>query len=302
MKPPTPEVNHYIDRAAIKTLMGTPQVSTTAMEGTISGYHRNSLKGSSVEFSEYREYTPGDDLKRLDWRVLGRTERFYLKEFEADTNLHCHFLLDSSSSMKFGNEISKFEYGKKIIGTLSYLFLQQGDAVGMHLSGEISSATSIAKRNPAQLHTVLQALLYGNAEGDEKISSSMHEIAESSGVRSLIIIVSDFLDDADAIKQAIYHCKERKQQLVLFHLLDEQEEHFDFRQPTRFVDLENENVVISDPKTVREDYLHALQSHILSIRKGCLETQSSYHKITTKLSLSDGLTPFATDPNFSSKR
>jgi len=302
MKPPTPEANHYIDRAAIKTLMGNPQVSTLAMEGTISGYHKNNLKGSSVEFAEYREYTPGDDLKRLDWRVLGRTERFYLKEFEADTNLHCYFLLDSSSSMKFGKEISKLEYGKKIIGTLSYLFLQQGDAVGMHLSGEIPSATSIAKRNPSQLHTILQALLYGKAEGDQKISSSMHEIAESSGVRSLIIIVSDFLDDADAIKQAIYHCKERKQQLVLFHLLDEQEEHFDFRQPTRFVDLENENVVISDPKTVREDYLHALQSHILSIRKGCLETQSSYHKITTKLSLSDGLTPFATDPNFSSKR
>ena len=133
MKPTTRKPVDYIDQAAIAKLVGDPQVSAQAMKGTISGYHRSSHKGSSVEFAEYREYSPGDDLKRLDWRVLGRTERFYLKEFEADTNLGCHFLLDSSASMNFGNEISKFEYGKKIVATLSYLFLQQGDAVGMDL-------------------------------------------------------------------------------------------------------------------------------------------------------------------------
>ena len=299
MKPTTRKPVDYIDQAAIAKLVGDPQVSAQAMKGTISGYHRSSHKGSSVEFAEYREYSPGDDLKRLDWRVLGRTERFFLKEFEADTNLHCHFLLDSSASMNFGNEISKFEYGKKIVATLSYLLLQQGDAVGMDLSKVNSSITSSAKRNPAQLNAILQALLQATTGGNQNISSSIHQLAESSTMRSLIIIISDFFDDADAIKQAIHHCRNRKHQLVLFHLLDQQEENFNFNRPARFVDLENGNSLVSAPQSVRDEYLDALKIHISSIQQGCVETQSSYHKITTHMSISDGLKTFATDPNFS---
>ncbi|MDG1138243.1 MAG: DUF58 domain-containing protein [Opitutales bacterium] len=302
MKPTMRKAGDYIDQKAISKLVGTPQVSTQAMMGTISGYHRSSHKGSSVEFAEYREYSPGDDLKRLDWRVLGRTERFYLKEFEADTNLQCHFLLDSSASMNFGNQISKFEYGKKLVGTLSYLFLQQGDAVGMDLSSINSSITSSAKRNPAQMNTILQALLQAKAEGDQSISSSIHRLAQSSRKRSLIIVISDFFEEADDIKQGIHHCRDRKHQLLLFHLLDKQEENFNFTRPTRFIDLENGNSLISDPQSVRDEYLDKLKSHIYTIEQGCLETQSSYHKLSTHLTLSDGLKPFATDPNFSRKK
>ena len=124
-----------IDRAAVSRFTGDPLIGTFPMEGSVSGHHRSNHKGSSVEFAEYREYSPGEDPRRLDWRVMARTDRLFLKEFEAETNLRCQFSLDCSRSMSFGETGSKFDYGKKIIATLAYLFLLQGDAVGFNLLG-----------------------------------------------------------------------------------------------------------------------------------------------------------------------
>ena len=127
----------YIDRSALARLAGEPLLSSMPMEGNVSGHHRSNHKGSSVEFAEYREYTPGEDPRRMDWRVLGRTDRYFLKEFEAETNLRCHCVLDSSGSMGFGEPENKLEFGKKLISTLTYLYLRQGDAVGLEVGNQL---------------------------------------------------------------------------------------------------------------------------------------------------------------------
>ena len=147
----------YIDRTAISRLAGEPLLSSNPMEGSVSGHHRSNHKGSSVEFAEYREYTPGEDPRRMDWRVLGRTDRYFLKEFEAETNLRCHCILDASGSMGFGEPENKLEFGKRLIATLTYLYLRQGDAVGL----EVPTSKSGPALPPAEPGAIASG--FGNA-------------------------------------------------------------------------------------------------------------------------------------------
>ncbi len=282
----------YIDRIAVTKFSGDPLTSPFAMEGKVSGHHRSNHKGSSVEFAEYREYTSGEDPRRLDWRVMARTDRLYLKEFEAETNLRCHFGLDCSRSMNFGEKTSKFEFGKRIVATLAYLLLGQGDAVGLDLLGSSKPDCMDAKRSPSQLRTILEILHRSKARGKSNFVQSIHHLADSSKRRAMLIIVSDFLEDPMAILKAIHHCRERKHDVVLMQVLDRQEMDFSFVRPTRFVDLEGGPSLLTDPNVIREEYLKQFKEHLAILRKGCLETQSSFFSISTEVSLSDGLNPF----------
>ena len=155
----------YIDRSAIARLAGEPLLSSMPMEGSVSGHHRSNHKGSSVEFAEYREYTPGEDPRRMDWRVLGRTDRYFLKEFEAETNLRCHCILDASGSMGFGEPENKLEFGKRLIATLTYLYLRQGDAVGL----EVPTSKSGPATRPAEPGSIASG--FGNPWKNESQGS-----------------------------------------------------------------------------------------------------------------------------------
>ena len=170
---------------------GNPIVSYLTKEGSISGHHRSNHKGSSIEFSEYREYSVGEDLRKLDWRVMARTDRLFLKEFEAETNLRCYLCLDCSKSMRFGEICSKFEFGKRILSTLCYLFLKQGDAVGLNLLSGKKNIEIKAKRNPAQLKFILERIYKAKANGDQELIPSLHRVAESVERRALFIVVSN---------------------------------------------------------------------------------------------------------------
>ena len=165
------------------------------MEGSVSGHHRSPHKGSSVEFAEYREYTPGEDPKRMDWRVFARSDRYYLKEFEAETNLRSQFALDCSGSMNFGSPTTKFEYAKKLVSTLAYLYVGQGDAVGLHTLRQKKPQILPAKRNPAQIQEMLEILGPLKPRGETLLASSLHEIAESVRMRAMIFVVSDMLEE-----------------------------------------------------------------------------------------------------------
>ena len=291
-----------IDRAAVSRFTGDPLIGTLPMEGSVSGHHRSNHKGSSVEFAEYREYSPGEDPRRLDWRVMARTDRLFLKEFEAETNLRCQFSLDCSRSMSFGETGSKFDYGKKIIATLAYLFLRQGDAVGLNLLGSGKRSVLTAKRNPVHLQTLLQLVQDAEPNQEQLLVPSLHDLAESVSMRALFVIVSDFLDEPSAIMKAIHHCRERKHEVVLLHLFDIQELEFIFTHPTRFVDLEDGQSLLTEPSEIRKEYLFQLEKHISFLRSECFEAGSSYYKLTTNIPLSVGLDAFVSDRNSSAKR
>ena len=291
---PLNELNHfeYIDQHAIARLVGNPLLGQFPMEGSVSGHHKSNHKGSSVEFAEYREYTTGEDPKRIDWRVLARTDKYFLKEFEAETNLRSHHLLDCSASMKFGNPKPKIEYAKRLIGTLSYAYLHQGDAVGLSMLLSNKSDEIPARRNPAQLQDILYKLGKSKASGKGSVIPQLHDMAESIKSRALLIIYSDFLDDSKSIADVIHHMRDRKHEVVLFHIMDRQEVEFIFDRPTRFVDLEGGSSILTEPSIIRDEYLKQMRNHVEDLKKICAETQSSYHKTLTDLKVDDTLIEF----------
>ena len=283
----------YIDQKAVAKFGGNPMLSQFPMEGNVSGHHKSNHKGSSVEFAEYREYTPGEDPKRMDWRVLARTDKYFLKEFEAETNLRSHHLLDCSASMKFGKPESKLEFAKKLIGTLSYAYLNQGDAVGLSLLLPEHTEDIPARRNPSQLQDILHTLDHAEASGKDQVIDQLHEVAESIKSRALVIIYSDFLDDPKSISDVVHHMRDRKHEVVLFHIMDRQEVEFVFDRPTRFIDLEGGSSLLTEPSIIRDEYLNQMRVHLDEIKKICSETQSSHYETLTDLPVEEALKKFS---------
>ena len=284
---------HYVDQDSLSRISGEPLLTPFPMEGTVSGHHRSPHKGSSVEFAEYREYTPGEDPRRMDWRVFARTDRYYLKEYEAETNLRGHFVLDCSGSMDFGDPESKFEYGKKLLSTLAYLYIGQGDAVGLHTLRQKKPQVLPAKRNPSQIQEILELIGPLKPKGETLLASSLHEIAETVRMRAMIFVVSDMLDEPSDILDAVLHLRDRKHEVVLFHLFDRQELEFTFDRPTRFVDLEGAGSLITEPTVIRAEYLARLDEHVEELRQGCLEAQARYHIVRTDNPLVDVIDDFS---------
>ena len=283
----------YIDQKAIARLGGIPMLGHFPMEGSVSGHHRSNHKGSSVEFAEYREYTPGEDPKRIDWRVLARTDKYFLKEFEAETNLRSYHLLDCSASMKFGKPSSKFAFAKRLIGTLSYLYLQQGDAVGLSVLHPEKGEEIPARRSPAQLQDILYNLSQAQANGKSPVIDHLHQIAESIKSRAQLLIYSDFLEDPKSVANVIHHMRERKHEVVLFHIMDRQEVEFVFDRPTRFIDLEGGPSILTETNTIRDDYLKQMGKHLEEIRKICTESQCSHYFTVTDSKVDDALREFS---------
>ena len=283
----------YIDRSAIARLAGEPLLSSMPMEGNVSGHHRSNHKGSSVEFAEYREYTPGEDPRRMDWRVLARTDRYFLKEFEAETNLRAYPILDCSGSMSFGSPMNKIEFSKRLIATLTYLYLRQGDAVGLTLIKSSGTTDLPSRRNPSQLQDIIQTLGATKAEGKDLLINQLHRSADSIKSRGLVIIFSDFLEEPDALANAIHHMRDRKHEVVFFHLMDRKEIDFLFDRPTRFIDLEGGASILTEPSVIRNEYLSQMEKHISEIQKICTETQTSYHRALTDQSVANVLKDFS---------
>ena len=282
----------YLDKEALSRVTTEPLLTPFPMEGSVSGHHRSPHKGSSVEFAEYREYVPGEDPRRLDWRVYARSDRFYLKEYEAETNLRCYLALDCSGSMDFGANETKFEYAKRLAATFAYMIIGQGDAAGLLAIRERKTIDLPAKRNPSQVHEILDVIGPLKPKGTPAFGDTLHELAERVRTRALTVIISDFLDDADTIIDAVRHLRDRKHDVVLFHLVDPEEADFPFERPTRFVDLEGAGNMITEPAVIREQYLERLRIHIDAISNGCLECEADYRYIRTDVPVAEVLEKF----------
>ena len=281
----------FLDPAVLARLAGVPLVARRPMVGSVSGRHASPHRGSSVEFAEYRKYVPGDDLRRLDWRAFGRSDRFYVKEYEADTNLRLVLVLDTSGSMAYASTkpagvvgpqpLSKIDYARRICGALGYLASQQGDAVGIACAAEGVVRTLPPRRSPAHLRLVFDVLEEAKPQGTTGLCEVLHELAETIRQRALVVIVSDLFVDPAELAGGFGHLKFRRHDVAVFHLLDPQELAFTFQRPTRFLDLEGGGAIFADPVEIADRYHRAVADYLESIRQLVLESAIDYHRVLT---------------------
>ena len=250
----------FLDPAVIARLGSMELKARTVVEGFLSGLHRSPYRGFSVEFAEYRQYLPGDDLSTLDWKVYARTDRHYVKKFEEETNLECHLLLDVSASMAYrgGAAMSKIEYGSVLAASLAYLAHRQRDAAGLIQFDERITARLPASARAGQLHAILLALERIAPGSRSDLGRPLHQLADALGKRSLAVLISDLLDDPERVVQGLKHLRFRGTDVIVFQVLDPHELHFPFTAASRFTDVESAEEVTAEPARVREGYLGAM--------------------------------------------
>lgn len=270
----------FLDPRVLGRLAALPLHARFPMLGSVAGRHRSPIRGSSIEFSAYRKYVPGDDTRRLDWRAFARSDRFYIKEFEADTNLRLCLVLDTSGSMSYGNgEQTKLDYARRLAGSLAYLASQQGDAVGLYCAASGFTKEIPPKRNAAHLRHVLDELGRAKAAGETGLSDALHEAAERVPQRALILIISDLFVPPESLRNCFQHLRFRKHDVAVFHLFERHELEFDFDRPTRFVDLEGGAAILADPNLIAHQYHRALQRYIDEMRIVMRDAVVDYHRV-----------------------
>ena len=275
-----PTNREFLDPTVLARLAPLPLHARLPMLGSVSGRHRSPIRGSSLEFAEYRKYVPGDDPRRLDWKSYARNDRHYIKEFEADTNLRMCLVVDTSGSMDYaGAGVSKLEYACRTAGALAYIASRQGDAVGLYCAGTGFHQEIPPKRSPAHLGTVLDGLGAMQASGETGLADALHEAAERVPQRALIVVLSDLFIEPDVLASCFQHLRFRKHDLAVFHLLDQSEMKFEFDRPMRFLDMEGGEPVLADPTIVGAQYRRALDAYIEGMDRVIRETEVDYHRI-----------------------
>ena len=283
----------FLDPQALSRLGGIPFLARRAMLGNVSGRHASPHRGASVEFAEYRKYVPGDDLRRLDWRAFGRTDRHYVKEFEADTNLRCCLVVDTSGSMGFGSTgVRKIDFAKQIAGTLAYLAVQQGDAVGLSCLADGIVKSIPPRRNPAHLSHVFDLLEQAQPMGGTELVAVLHELAETIRQRALIVIVSDLFAEPARLRECFEHFRFRKHDLAAFHLVDPQEIEFRFQRPMRFMDMEGGTPIFAEPNEIADRYRTAINRYLRELKQATTETAVDYHRAPLDEGFEKALTRF----------
>ncbi len=278
---PNQNARSFLDTQVLSRLAGIPLFARRPMQGNVSGMHQSPHRGSSVEFAEYRKYVPGDDLRRMDWRAYGRSEKYFVKEFEADTNLRCCLVVDTSGSMDYGSsEITKLEYARRIAGSIAYLAVAQGDAVGLSCVADGIVKSLPPKRNPSHLRTLYDLLERAKPEGPTNLVPTLHELAETIRQRALIILVSDLFVDPFELRDCFQHLQFRRHDLAVFHLYDPLELSFDLRRPTRFLDMEGGNSIFCEPNEIADRYHRALEEYRTEIKRLTVEAAVDYHEVS----------------------
>ena len=252
------------------------------VEGFFSGLHRSPYHGFSVEFSEYRQYSPGDDPRYLDWRLYARSDRFYVKRFEDETNLRCYLLVDMSRSMGFGSlSYTKAEYAKTVAATLAYFLALQRDAVGLVTFDEQIVEYLPARYRPGHMHRIMLSLEHALAGAATQLGPPIEQIARTVKKRGLIVLISDLLADVDTLETHLGYLRSRGHEVVLLRILDPEEVSFQFSDPALFEDLESRRELYVDPGTARQDYLARFAEHERSVSRTCNNLGIDLYRLTT---------------------
>ena len=253
-------------------LQALPLRARRTVEGYTAGVHRSPFHGFSIEFAEHRDYSPGDDLRYLDWKVFGRTDKYYLKQFEEETNLVCHLLLDTSESMCYQSDVapaSKLDYARRAAAALAYLVLHQQDSIGLvAFDSEIRSLVR-ASSNPSHLKEILHVMEGTSAERETSIGPIFHDLAERIKRRGIVIVLSDLFDDVDSLLKGLKHLRHRRHEVILMHVLDPAEVDFPSERITLFRGLENLPNVLVEPRAIRKAYLAEFGRYLRKLQTGC---------------------------------
>jgi len=290
----TPDYRKFLDPVTISKLTRLDLKARLVVEGFIAGLHRSPYHGFSVEYAQHRQYMPGDPIKYIDWKVFAKSDRFYVKEYEEETNLKSYIFLDVSASMGYSSDgISKLEYGKYLAAALTYLMLSQQDSVGLVLYDERVRQYVPPRAVGSQLHTVLQQLHRAAPYAGTSSRSTFHTLAERIKRRGLIIIISDLLEkDPDDVISGIKHFRHRRHEVIVFRLLDPAELNFSFDRPLRFRDLETGEELFTDPNQIRDQYLSSLQDQNARYETICRENYADYMSLDTTTPFDNALMTF----------
>ena len=271
-------------------------VAHQVMDGYVQGMHKSPHIGFALDFAQHRQYVPGDDVKRIDWRAFAKSERYYIKQYEVSTNLRAHIVLDASGSMAYKGEhdtMSKFRYGQFIAACLSYLVLHQQDSAGL-ITFDNKVRDFIPPRSaPSHLMRILHTLDQTKAERESSIAPLLHEVAERISRRGLVIVISDLFDQAEPLIESLHHLRHKRHEVILLHVMAHDELEFPFRKWSLFENLEQTNDRLRlDPATMRAMYLENVANHLRAIREAASKLNISHVLLDTSRPFDDALTVY----------
>lgn len=283
MNEPVRDFKNFLDPAFISKLNSLELKARMVVEGFMVGLHKSPYHGFSVEFSEHRAYMQGDNLKDVDWKVFGKTEKYFIKQYEEETNLRSYIFLDTSNSMSYGsgNNISKLDYSLTLTAALSYLMIHQQDAVGLTLYAEKINKFLPPKSSRAYLQEILKNLAGITPSEKTNTAESLSEGAEKLKRRGLVVIISDFFDDINSVLKALKHFSYKKNEVIVFQILDPMERSFSFGKDAIFKDLETSDELTTQPYQIQKAYRQAMKEFTNRIKSECLNSNIDYNLIET---------------------
>ncbi len=299
------DYRRYLDPAVLARITGLDLRARLMVQGFISGLHRSPAHGFSVEFAEHRKYCQGDDLRFMDWKVFGRTDKHYIKEYEQESNLRLLLAVDCSESMTYKSvesPLSKREYAMSVAAALAYLAVQQSDAVGLAVFDTRLHYTGRPSNHPGRWKTVVTELAQTPSRGRTAFRAVLDELADTLHQRHLIILISDLLGPEEEILSGLKHLRHERHELVVFHVLDRAELTFPFSRPVQFMGLEDMEPLTAEPRVMRQHYLRQLHAFVDRLRGGCHEQQIDYEVFDTSASLGAALSSYLSARAASARR
>ncbi|HXG93353.1 MAG TPA: DUF58 domain-containing protein [Blastocatellia bacterium] len=257
-------------------------IARSVVEGFISGLHRSPYLGFSTDFAEHRQYMPGDDLRHLDWKLLARTDRLYIKKYQGDTNAQIHLLIDASASMGYASgEVTKLQYAQYLASSLAYLGVRQHDSVGLVVFNEDVVEYLPPRSKSGHLRTVLGVIERLAPARGTALSEQLHRLAERLTRRGVVVLLSDFYDEPESVNEGLEHLRFQGNEVIVFHLMDRQELDFEFDEPVVLEDSETEEQLHVLPDVLRDEYLRAIRSHVNALKEGAARNRIDYELIRT---------------------
>lgn len=284
----------YLKPEVVQSIGSFQLIAKVIVEGFLVGLHKSPFHGFSAEFSDYRQYMQGDDIKLIDWKVYGRSDRYYIKRFEEETNLNAYIILDRSKSMEFrSGSLSKFQYGKYLVSAISYLLYKQRDNFSLSVFSDHVDLITSMRHSMNHLFYVLSILDKLEPSGKTGIVESINKVAEQIKHRGLVIFISDFQGiSLEETQKALLHFIHKKNELLIFHILDPHEIQFDYTGQVEFIDLETGEVIKTRPDKIRDRIQESLNLYYSALETFCLNHRIDYNRITTDQSFFKAMTAF----------
>lgn len=277
------DYRRYLQPSVVAQLKNIELKARLVVEGFITGLHRSPYHGFSVEFAEHRQYNPGDEIKHIDWKVYARTDKYFVKEFEEETNLRCVIAIDKSGSMRYAskNNISKFEYSAYLAASLAYLLMKQRDAVGLALYDETLQTYLPPRSKTSYIAEILKVIDQTIPSEKTGTAKALNQLAEKIHRRGLVIIFSDFFDEPESVLNALKHFRHKKHEVIAFQILDPQEIEFKFSGSVLFKDMETAEGLQTQPIQLRQFYREKVQEFIQQIKRECYERNIDFNLVRT---------------------